>query len=120
MQCLECGAEGPTGGTIDEAIGGWNNRRAAHYSDDDKGRAQRMNDAGVCNAEIARRLGCTASTVDGWVKSSHPTGRRFTEEEKVKAIYRVEDGEDVATVAAEIGAAYSTVYRWLKKEKRAI
>lgn len=75
-------------------------------------------------AEVARFLGVATDTlhkaVTGvtWQSVDEPPvlpSIRYPDEIKVTAVERVQSGEHVLSVAADVGCAFSTVYDWLKE-----
>ena len=89
------------------------------YDDETIGRALELLSLGLSPREVSRRMGGRPghAVIRKWARGELPEGRRrpramYLQGEKVRAVERVEAGEDYREVAAELGCAPTTLLTW--------
>lgn len=92
------------------------------YDEDTRERVLMLLELGFSPTRISRMLGGRPgrSTIEKWQRGVVPTGKRrkscaLTCEEKVRAVRRVQAGEDYRSVAEEVGCVPATLLTWRQK-----
>lgn len=100
-------------------------RKTGRYTLAEKAEILKQAAGGRSAAEVARQYGCSEWSIYRWRKLHpelavpeetlrRPMGRSSAEE-KVETVRRIEGGESVPEVAAELGVSSKTLVRWCEK-----